>query len=191
MAYDILPYPNITAKDPEEQLSQINNYLIQLKETLEFALTNISADNLSPQLLQILNDLGSDIKTTTQEQEDQIQQIAHKSLTVYDVINSEAFGKALDEATDDVRKDIPTDYIVTGEQTATSAESGGVNVYTFTDSNGDTSTFEVRNGAQGAQGTQGPKGDKGDTGAQGPKGDAPTITFSVDFNSGELTYASS
>lgn len=190
MAYDILPYPNITAKDPEDQLAQINNYLIQLKETLEFVLTNISADNLSPELIHKLNDLGSDIKTASQEQEDQIQQLAHKSLTVYDVINSDAFEKALD----DVREDIPTDYLVTGEQTQTSTESGGVNVYTFTDASGNESTFEVRNGAQGAQGPKGDAGQqgiKGENGAQGPKGDTPTITFSIDFNSGELTYASS
>lgn len=47
--YDILPFPpNITATDAKEQVSQLYNYLNQFKEALEFILTNISVDNLSP-----------------------------------------------------------------------------------------------------------------------------------------------
>jgi hypothetical protein len=95
-----------------------------------------------------------------------------------------------------VKKDIPTDYLVGGEQTATSEDDGGANVFTFTKADGKTATFTVKNGsrgavgpagpagakgetgeagAQGAVGPTGPKGDKGDvgpTGPQGPKGDA-------------------
>lgn len=61
--YDILPFPNITGETPAEQLEQINSYLIQLKEELEFILTGISADNLSEDLRRQLAALGADIST--------------------------------------------------------------------------------------------------------------------------------
>lgn len=73
-----------------------------------------------------------------------------------------------------VKKDIPADYLVGGEQTATSEDDGGANVFTFTKADGKTATFTVKNGSRGAIGPAGPKGDKGDvgpTGPQGPKGD--------------------
>lgn len=54
------------------------------------------------------------------------------------------------------------------EQTTSSADDGGVNVWTATLTNGRTYQFEVRNGQRGSIG---PKGDKGDTGAQGPHGE--------------------
>ena len=84
------------------------------------------------------------------------------------------------------------------EQTTTSVEDGGINVWTATLTDGSTYQFEVRNGQRGEKGLQGatgekgdpftyadftaeqlaalkgPKGDKGDTGEtgpQGPKGD--------------------
>ena len=76
--------------------------------------------------------------------------------------------------------------IVSGEQTKTSDEDGGVNTYTFTDASGKTSEFTVKNGSKGSKGDAGPqglhgeKGEKGDTGAQGPKGEkgdtGPTTT---------------
>ncbi len=71
--------------------------------------------------------------------------------------------------------DIQGDYIVSGSQTTTSTEDGGENTYTFTKSNGETSTFTVRNGLRGAKGEKGDtgaKGEKGDTGARGEKGEA-------------------
>lgn len=60
--FDMLPFPNISGKTVEEQASQINNYLIQLKESLEFVLTNISTDNLSQELIDKLNALTDDTK---------------------------------------------------------------------------------------------------------------------------------
>ena len=66
--------------------------------------------------------------------------------------------------------------IVSGEQTQTSNEDGGTNIYTFTDASGKTSEFTVKNGSKGSKGDtgaigpQGPKGEKGDTGAIGPQG---------------------
>lgn len=75
-----------------------------------------------------------------------------------------------------VKKDIPTDYLVGGEQTETSAADGGDNVFTFTKADGKTATFTVKNGskgstgAAGAVGPQGPAGVKGDRGEAGPAG---------------------
>ena len=89
--YDILPFPNITATDTKEQVAQINNYLIQFKEALEFILANISADNLSPELRGQLNSLGADIKSAKEEQNEVVQQMAHKGISVSDVVNSQLF----------------------------------------------------------------------------------------------------
>ena len=69
-----------------------------------------------------------------------------------------------------VKKDIPTDYLVGGEQTTTSEDDGGANVFTFTKADGKTATFTVKNGSKGSTGAAGAKGDKGDIGPQGPKG---------------------
>lgn len=77
-----------------------------------------------------------------------------------------------------VKEDIPTDYLVGGEQTATSEDDGGVNVFTFTKADGKTATFTVKNGSkgstgpQGEQGPVGPAGPKGETGEMGPAGAA-------------------
>ncbi|MBQ8004419.1 MAG: collagen-like protein, partial [Oscillospiraceae bacterium] len=56
------------------------------------------------------------------------------------------------------------------EQTVASTADGGVNVFTVTLTNGETSTFEVRNGTKGSKGDPGEKGDKGDKGNTGPQG---------------------
>ena len=61
--------------------------------------------------------------------------------------------------------------IVSGEQTQTSDEDDGVNVYVFKDASGKTSEFTVKNGSKGSKGDTGPKGDAGPQGLQGEKGD--------------------
>lgn len=71
-----------------------------------------------------------------------------------------------------VKKDIPTDYLVGGEQTATSEDDGGANVFTFTKADGKTATFTVKNESRGAIGPAGPAGAKGEQGEQGPTGPA-------------------
>ena len=86
--YDILPFPNMTGTNTEEKLAQIFTYLVQLKEALEFALTNISPENLSQDLIDKINSLGSDFSKNTEEMDEQIQQVASKSVSVYDVVNS-------------------------------------------------------------------------------------------------------
>lgn len=108
--FDILPFPNITSTDTKEQVAQINNYLIQLKEELEFILTNISADNLSPELRDKLNSLGAGIQTTEERYEEVTQQMRNTSITVSDVINSPLFESAMDGVTDDCVTSISVNY---------------------------------------------------------------------------------
>lgn len=215
--YDMLPFPNITATTVEEQSAQTNNYLIQFKETLEFILSNISTDNLSPALVDKLNSLGAEIEKTTEETTEQIQQVSNKAITVSDVINSQAFNSALENVT-------PQQYLVSAEQIQASNESGGINIYAIEDASGEIKQFTVMNGEKGEQGIQGiqgekgekgdtgpqgakgdtgakgdkgdtgPKGDKGDTGeqgVQGEKGDTPNVMFTVNFTTGYLDYTTS
>ena len=91
--YDVLPYPNITGNTLEEKLLQINNYLIQFKETLEFILGDIGIDNLSQEVIDRLNGLSTNESTAVAS--DEIQQIASKTLSVSDVVNSELFKSAV------------------------------------------------------------------------------------------------
>lgn len=93
--YDMLPFPNITSKSAEEQVGELKNYLIQFKESLEFILTSIGIENLSPELVSLLNSLGAEIENNNKNNEEGLQQFSSKILTVSDVINSDAFKAAL------------------------------------------------------------------------------------------------
>lgn len=124
--FDILPFPNITGETPEEQLDQINSYLIQLKEELEFILTSISADNLSMDLRQQLASLGADMDTNKTEQEIVNQQIINRTLTVDDVLSSSGFENARKEITDQ----IPKEYLM-----SVSEGSNGIVFQTANDGN--------------------------------------------------------
>ena len=95
--YDMLPFPRNTGRTPEEQIAEINLYLIQFKETLEFILTNISTNNLSDELIAKLNSLGAEIEKSNNNVEEQMQQVvSSKTLTVSDVVNSDAFKVAVE-----------------------------------------------------------------------------------------------
>ena len=124
--FDILPFPNITGETPEEQLDQINSYLIQLKEELEFILTSISADNLSMDLRQQLASLGADMDTNKTEQEIVNHQIINRTLTVDDVLSSSGFENARKEITDQ----IPKEYLM-----SVSEGSNGIVFQTANDGN--------------------------------------------------------
>ena len=56
------------------------------------------------------------------------------------------------------------------EQTSTSSEDDGINTITITSTDGEQTTFNVKNGSKGSVGPKGEKGEKGDTGEQGPQG---------------------
>ena len=59
--FDVLPFPRIIGDTPEKQIGEILSYLIQFKETLEFALANITEENLSPNLVSSLNGSGANV----------------------------------------------------------------------------------------------------------------------------------
>lgn len=181
--YDLFEYPTITSTKPEEQVKELVHYLVQFKETLEFALTNISTDNLSTDLVAKLNALGADIKSSNDEREEQIQQVVNNGLTVSDVVNSEAYQssfKSMREAIEGVRDEIedankeienvsdsiPTKYLESVEQIQASSEAGGINIYAFTDASGSKKEFTVKNG------------------------ETPTVVLSVNFETGNLEYES-
>lgn len=86
---DMLPFLRIIGNTPEGQIGEIVNYLTQLKETLEFTLMNISIDNLSPDLINKLNELGANIEKSQVDRVDELAQISRNSLTISDVCNSE------------------------------------------------------------------------------------------------------
>lgn len=132
--YDMLPFPNITANNIEELTFQTNNYLIQFKETLEFILTNIGADNLSQDLMEKLNSLGAEVEKTIEETDDQFQQVALKTITVADVINSSAFEKALDDVT-------PKKYLESVEQV-----DDGVVIYAIEEGSGEAREYTIKDG---------------------------------------------
>lgn len=94
--FDIFQFPNFNARNTEELAGQMNNYIIQFKETLEFVLTNIGTDNLSSDLVGKLNTMGADIQRSNQERDDQIGQVTNKSISVSDVVNSQMFKSALE-----------------------------------------------------------------------------------------------
>lgn len=73
---DLLPFPRITGDTPEKQISELVHYLVQFKETLEFAIMNISIDNLSPDLVNKLNELETAIKQSNEEKESELAQIS-------------------------------------------------------------------------------------------------------------------
>ena len=104
--FDIFEYPNITAKNVDELAQQVNHYLVQFKETLEFALVNIGTDNLSADLIAKLNSLGADLEKSKEQQEDQIIQVSNNALSVSDVLNSEAYKESLRSLRADMEEDL-------------------------------------------------------------------------------------
>ena len=92
---DMFPFPRTTGRSTEEKVADILSYLIQFKEMLEFALANISVENLSPELVNKLNELGADIDKSNGDREDEVAQITKNAITISDVCNSETFKLAV------------------------------------------------------------------------------------------------
>lgn len=120
---DMFPFPSVTGKTSEEQIRDILNYLVQFKETLEFALMNISTENLSPDLVNRLNDLGANIQQNNAERESELAQITQKqTITVFDVLNSDAFKLSLKNEIEGINFSVNFD---TGELEYGVSEQGG------------------------------------------------------------------
>lgn len=106
----MLPFPKVMGNTPEEQIASLVNYMTQFKETLEFALMNISTENLSPDLVNMLNTLGADIEKNKEEREDEVAQISTNALTIADVCNSDMFKDAIaSEQTKNIRFNVNFD----------------------------------------------------------------------------------
>lgn len=103
---DALPFPHITAKDTQEQIKQINDYLVYFKESLEFILMNISTDNLSSDLVDKLNRFDSEIETLKMVEDNVIQQVSNKTITALEVIESEEYKASIKELEDKLKEDI-------------------------------------------------------------------------------------
>ena len=93
--FDVFQFPRVSGGNAEEKITAIIDYLIQFKETLEFALMNISYDNLSPELINKLNELGAGIENSNETREDEVAQVSANALTVSDVCNSDSFKDAI------------------------------------------------------------------------------------------------
>lgn len=100
---DMLPFPRIIGNTPEEKVADIFNYLIQFKETLEFILANISTENLSPDLVNKLNELGADIEKSNEDRESEISQVSNNSVTIFDVCSSDLVKQTM---VDEIEKNV-------------------------------------------------------------------------------------
>lgn len=100
---DMLPFPRIMGNTTEEKMADLLNYLIQFKETLEFILANISTENLSPDLVNKLNELGADIEKSNEDRESEISQVSNNSVTIFDVCESDLVKQTM---VDEIEKNV-------------------------------------------------------------------------------------
>ncbi|MDD3369125.1 MAG: hypothetical protein PHP50_09610 [Lachnospiraceae bacterium] len=97
-----LPHPQILATTTEDQVTQIYNYLIQLKEEIEFYLQNISSDNLSQNFVQQLVSMQDMIAATRTDAMDAQAMAQSGRITIEDVIKSSLFKNVIDETKKEV-----------------------------------------------------------------------------------------
>ena len=73
---DLFPFPKVNENaPPEAQIAELVRYLTEFKELLEFELSNISLENLSPDLMNKIKGLGTDIEQTNDNREEEFAQI--------------------------------------------------------------------------------------------------------------------
>jgi hypothetical protein len=80
---------------PETQIEELVVYLVQLKEELEFILSNISEDNLSEALRKRLEGLGVSIGASNKNRKDELLQVTSRLVSVRDVVGSDVFKEAV------------------------------------------------------------------------------------------------
>lgn len=91
---NLLPFPNFSAGDAVNRMKQMEQYLFQLRECLELALTDIGPANFSAAFRSELSGLGlqmQDMKLNAEERQQRVEQVSNGQLTVPDVLNSEAY----------------------------------------------------------------------------------------------------
>ena len=77
---DMFPFPRVTGETAEEQIASLVSYITQFKETLEFALMNISEDNLSADLMGRIKAIEEEIRKNKEDREEEVAQLANKVL---------------------------------------------------------------------------------------------------------------
>lgn len=97
MVVDLFPFLRLMGDTPEKQIGEIVEYLMQFKEMVEFALGNISTDNLSPEFATKLSEIEGSVNQINKNREEDYAQIISKILKTSDIFNSEAFKSAVAE----------------------------------------------------------------------------------------------
>lgn len=92
---DLLPFPMLRSTTPETQIEELVVYLVQLKEELEFILSNVSEDNLSEALRKRLEGLGVSIGASNKNRKDELLQVTSRLISVRDVVGSDVFKEAV------------------------------------------------------------------------------------------------
>ena len=90
----LIPYPNFRAADERNKVKQMEDYLYQLRETLELALTDIGPANFSAAFRLELQNIGMEmqnVQTNAEESQQRVERVSSSQITVSDVLNSEAY----------------------------------------------------------------------------------------------------
>lgn len=97
----LIPYPNFRAVDERNKVKQMEDYLYQLRETLELALTDIGPANFSAAFRMELQNIGMEmqnVQTNTEESQQRVERVSGAQITVSDVLNSEAYKASIEAA---------------------------------------------------------------------------------------------
>lgn len=91
-----LPFPSIIQGETREQIEDIHQYLLRLREELEYIISNLSTENFS-------TDLNSQFETIVQlvnaavEDAESARISAANGLTIHDVVGSALFKQSMEE----------------------------------------------------------------------------------------------
>ena len=97
---DMFPYPNINANDVETIKKQINNYLINLKESLEFEFMKLSSENVSNR-----NSIESVINEMNTQNDDQMSQVSSRVISSSSDVKS-----AIEQTANEIRTEVSESY---------------------------------------------------------------------------------
>lgn len=96
---NMLPHPNIIARDDANKLRQMESYMYQLHEALELALTDIGPENFSAAFRMELSAIGlqmQNVQTNTEQSQQRVEQVNKGQLTVSDVLSSAAYKASIE-----------------------------------------------------------------------------------------------
>ena len=76
--FEFFPVIDLKGKTSAQKIDEIEQYLTRLRAELENILGNISAENLSPTLLNRIENLENTVKSESEEIKETIAQLANK-----------------------------------------------------------------------------------------------------------------